>query len=186
MDLHDQIFTAVDANDFAALDSLLSALTSNRYHTLFAIQHACDQQNLDAVRHILPYATQFFFEGKGPRDPNVIGTMDLSPYDTFFELLHDRVIPTNNLELFTLFVPLMLHNINSAECAGVLIDCYESDQLELIDCVLPFMDDLSGFHGPYASHIGEFFEQRKAQYQHDTITQQVDKYTKSSNAQRKM
>lgn len=149
------------------------------------MQHACDQQNVEAARHILPYATAFFFEGKGPRDPNGIHSMDLQPYDTFFELIHERVRPTNNVELFKIFVPVMLHNINSHECADILIDCYETDQLELVDCVLPLLDDLSGFERSYASHIREFFEHRKAQYQHDTISNEIE-VNNFSNTQRKM
>lgn len=44
----------------------------------------------------------------------------------------------------------------------------------MIDCVLPFVDDLSGFQRPYAPHIGEFFAHRKAQYQHNSIMREID------------
>ena len=185
MDLCDQIFKAVDVSDFAALDRLFAMQTNEIYNPLFGIKHACNRQNLDAVRHILPYATKIFLNEKSPQDFNAIETTDPSPSAAFFELMSFWVVPTKNLELFKIFVPLMLHNINSEECADILIDCYERDQVELIDCVLPFISDLSGFQKSYAPHIGEFFEQRKAQYQHDTIMKEMDG-NPPSYTQRKM
>lgn len=188
MDLRTQIFTAVDNNNLNTIDELFSSIPTQDFdfmNALFAIQRACDQQNLEAVRSLLPYATTFFFEGKGPRNPHTIRTMEFKPYDTFFELIDERVRPTNNVELFKIFVPLILHNINSYECADILIDCYEADQLELVDCVLPLLNDLSGFQRSYAPHIHEFFEQQKAKYQHDAISNEIEA-NHSSSAQRKM
>ncbi len=176
MDLRTQIFTAVDNNDLNTIDELFSSIPTQDFdfiNVFFAIQRACDQQNLEAVRSLLPYATEFFFEGQGPRDPNVIRTMELKPYDTFFELLHLRVIPSNNTKLFDIFVPLILNNINAYERANILVQCYNNDRLKFVDCVLPRLDDLSGFeyHKPT---IKEFFEHRKAKYQKDTIMGQID------------
>lgn len=188
MDFREQLFMAVDNNDVNKVDEMLASITPKDpdfIDVLFAMQRACEQQNLQVVDQLLPYATEFFFEGKGPRDPSGISTLALTPYDTFFELLQDWVLPSNNIELFKIFVPIMLHNINSEECADILIDCYERDQVELIDCVLPFLNDLSGFQKSYAPHIGEFFEQRKAQYQHDTIMREMNG-NPPSYAQRKM
>ena len=189
MDLCDQIFKAVDVSDFAALDRLFAMQTNEIYNPLFGIQHACNRQNLDAVRHILPYATKIFLNEKSPQDSNAIETMDPSPSAAFFEFMEFWVVPKNNLELFKIFVPLMLSNINlpanSQQCADILITCYNNAQLDMIDCVLPFMSDLSGFQKSYAPHIGEFFEQRKAQYQHDTIMKEMNG-NPPSYAQRKM
>lgn len=126
MNFREQLFMAVDNTDLNKIDEIFSSIyleDPNCMNALFAMQRACEQQNLEVVRHLLPHATEFFFEGKGPRDPHDIGVSVLTTYDTFFELIHDRVIPTNNIELFTVFAPLMLHNINSQECAGILIDC---------------------------------------------------------------
>lgn len=176
MDFREHLFTAVDNSDLGEIDHLFSAIDPKSFEfmsALFAIQRACDQQNLEAVRSLLPYATEFFFEGQGPRDPNVIRTMELKPYDTFFELLHLRVIPSNNTKLFDVFVPLILNNINAYERANILVQCYNNDRLKFVDCVLPRVEDLSGFeyHKPT---IKEFFEHRKAKYQKDTIMGQID------------
>lgn len=189
MDLCDQIFKAVDVSDFAALDRLFAMQTNEIYNPLFGIKHACNRQNLDAVRHILPYATKIFLNEKSPQDSNAIETMDPSPSAAFFEFMEFWVVPTKNLELFKIFVPLMLSNINlpanSQQCADILITCYNNAQLDMIDCILPFLNDLSGFKRSLEPDIGEFCEQRKAQIQRDTIMKEMDG-NPPSYAQRKM
>lgn len=188
MDLCDQIFKAVDASDFAALDRLFAMQTNEIYNPLFGIQHACNRQNLDAVRHILPYATQILLNKKPPQDPTM-GTMDPSPSAAFFELMSSWVVPRKNLELFKIFVPLMLSNINlpanSQQCADILITCYNNGQLDMIDCILPFMNDLSGFKRSLEPDIGAFCGQRKAQIQRDAIMREMDG-SSPSYTQRKM
>lgn len=176
MDFREQLFTAVDNTDLNKIDDLFS---SNKQEdptfmeALFVMQRACRQQNLEVVRHLLPYATEFFFEGKGPRDPFVRRTMEVKPYDTFFELLNGFVLPTQNIQLFEIFVTLILNNIHSRERANLLVQYHKKGHSAEIDCVLPFVDDMSIFdHAP--AEIKAFFEQRKAEYQKDVLLGHID------------
>lgn len=83
------------------------------------------------------YHTQqkFFLNEKSPQDFNAIETMDPSPSAAFFELMSFWVVPTKNLELFKIFVPLMLSNINlpanSQQCADILITCLTDNAPEV-------------------------------------------------------
>lgn len=176
MDFREQLFTAVDNSDLGGIDHLFSAIDPKSFEFMsafFAMQRACRQQNLEVVRQLLPYATEFFFEGKGPRDPFARRTMEVKPYDTFFELLNGFVLPTQNIQLFEIFVPLILNNIHSRERANLLVQYHKKGYSAEIDCVLPFVDDMSIFdHAP--AEIKAFFEQRKAEYQKDVLLGHID------------
>lgn len=174
----DQLIAAVNNNDVDAVHNIVE--DCNIIGVTLALRKACENQHLACVEALIPYTADFFNQPRTPREHHQ--SMTFTPCDFLYDLMHDTVVPSNNLPLFGLFKDLLISQ-HMRQCPVILVRCFELGHVDLIDCLLPFVEDLSAV-AQYKPQAYTFFEERKALHQNERLHQELDKTPKSSIARK--
>lgn len=165
----EKLIAAVTNNDVDAVRNVVGDCTP--IGATLALRKACETQHLACVEALLPYTTEFFNQPPPPREPHQ--SMTFTPCDMLYQLMHDTVVPSNNVVMFTLFKDLLTNEHHMRQCPVILVQCFLLGHVDLIDCLLPFVDDLSAA-AQYKPQAYAFFEERKAVYQSQRLIREVD------------
>lgn len=180
MTFQTQMREAINTNDTTALQHLLNNHeATNPLVAALGLRTACEAKNLACVEILIPYAAEYFNQPGIPADPQNGKSMLHTPADMLYQLIFDTVVPSNNVELFELFTDLLFRDNHVRQCQVVLVQCFDFDCVDLIDCLLPFVDDLSAV-AQYKPQAYAFFEERKAVYQNQRLMQEVKRTSVSS------
>ena len=155
----DQLIAAVNNNDVDAVHNVVK--DCNPVGVTIALRKACEIKHLACVEALIPYTADFFNQARTPLQPHQ--SMTFTPCDFLYNLMHDTVVASNNLPLFSLFKDLLIGQ-HMRQCPVILVRCFELGHVDLIDCLLPFVEDLSAV-AQYKPQAYAFFEERKAVYQ---------------------
>lgn len=172
MTFQKQIFDAIANNTVGQLEDALKHNTSgNLVAAVLGLRKACEAQNLECVELLIPHAAKFFNQPYTSANNTFGQSMSLSPCDMLYQLMNDTVIPSNNAPMFELFTDLLV-NEHMRQCPVILVQCFELGHVDLVDCLLPFVDDLSTV-AQYKPQAYSFFEERKAFYQNQRLSHAV-------------
>lgn len=174
----DQLIAAVNNNDVDAVRNIVE--DCNIIGVTLALRKACEIKHLACVEALIPYTADFFNQARTPLEPHQ--SMTFIPCDFLYDLMHDTIVPSNNLLLFGLFKDLLI-NQHMRQCPVILVQCFELGHVDLIDCLLPFVEDLSAV-AQYKPQAYAFFEERKAVYQNQRLRQELDNAPKSSSVRK--
>lgn len=185
MNFQIQMREAINTNDAEALQHLLNNHeASNPLVAALALRTACEAKNIACVEILMPYAVEYFNQPEILSDPKNGKSMSHTPADMLYQLIFDTVVPSNNVKLFELFKNLLLSEKHLRQCQVVLVQCFELKHVDLIDCLLPFVDNLSAV-AQYKPQAYAFFEERKAVYQNQKLTAVVG-HTSHTHSGRKI
>lgn len=174
MTFQKQIFDAINNNSVAQLQDVLENNTGvTLVAAVLGLRKACEEQNLECVELLIPYASKFFNQPYTSANNTFGQTMSLSPCDMLYQLMYDTVVPSNNAPMFELFTDLLV-NEHMRQCQVILVQCFELGHVDLVDCLLPFLDDLSAV-AQYKPQAYSFFEERKAVYQNQKLNNALGK-----------
>ncbi len=180
MTFQKQVFDAITNNTVAQLQHLLEHNTAHdSLHAALGLRKACEINNLECAQILLPYATKFFNRPKIAPDLECGESMSLHPGQMLYQLIHDTVVPSNSVPMFELFKDVLISERHLHQCPIILLQCLKLNHMDLIDCLLPFVDDLSILAG-YKPHAYAFFEERKALYQNQRLSLAVGDTSVSS------
>lgn len=165
----EQLMAAVTNNNVDAVRNVVK--DCNPVGAVLALRKACDNKHLACVEALIPYTANFFNQPRAPLEPRQ--SMTLTPCDFLYDLMHDTVVPSNNLPLFALFKDLLIGQ-HMRQCPVILVQCFELGHVDLIDSLLPFVEDLSAV-AQYKPQAYAFFEERKAVYQNQKLNNALGK-----------
>ena len=173
MTFQKEIFDAITNNTVAQLQHVLENNTSgSSVVAVLGLRKACEAQNLECVELLIPYAATFFNQSYTSVNHERGQSMSLSPCDMLYQLMYDTVIPSNNAPMFELFTNLLVSE-HMRQCPVILVQCFDLGHVDLIDRLLPFVDDLSAV-AHYKPQAYSFFEERKALYQNQRLSHAVE------------
>ena len=133
------LIAAVTNNDVDAVRTVVG--DCNPIGAILALRKACEKQHLACVEALISYTTEFFNQPRKPLEPHQ--SMTFTPCDMLYQLMHDTVVPSNNAVMFALFKDLLTNEHHMRQCPVILVQCFLLGHVDLIDCLLPFVKDLS-------------------------------------------
>lgn len=173
MTFRQQIFDAITNSTVEKLQHLLENNTfDNALDAALGLRKACEANNIECVNILLPYATEYFNQPDIPADPARGKSMSLTPCDVLYQLMYDTVVPSNNIQMFGLFTDLLTSEKHMRQCPVILVQCFDLEHVDLIDCLLPLVENLSAV-AQYKPQAYAFFEERKALYQNQRLSHAV-------------
>lgn len=172
MTFRQQIFKAINTRNIDALQHLLASEgLNNPIIVVLALRQVCESKSIEYVKALLPYTADYFKQPSFPEDPATGKSMSLKPCEMLYQLLYDTVVPSNNAQMFGLFKNLLTSE-HMRQCPVILVQCFELGHVDLIDCLLPFVDDLSAV-ARYKPQAYAFFEERKNIYQNHLLMNEI-------------
>lgn len=180
MTFRQQIFNAIRNNSVEQLQYVLEHTTAeNSVEAMLGLRKACEAKNVKCAKLLLPYAAEFFNRPNISPDLECGKSMSLHPGEILYQLIHDTVVSSNSVPMFELFKDVLISERHLHQCPIILLQCLKLNHMDLIDCLLPFVDDLSILAG-YKPHAYAFFEERKALYQNQRLSLAVGDTSVSS------